>query len=104
LENFQTLPGIAQVRAWLQVHCEPFYMKMLFYSSDGLEVELVSKRFLEAGIPCEIRRGPFPATNGSHTSETELWIRNDRDCHRAFMLCVALGLGFARRKEKAMAV
>ena len=79
-------------------------MKMLFYSSDGAEVELVSKRFLDAGIPCEIRNGPFPAPNDSHGSDTELWIRNDKDCHRAFMLCVALGLGFARRKEKAMAV
>ena len=79
-------------------------MKMLFYSSDGAEVELVSKRFIDAGIPCEIRNGPFPITDGSQGSESELWIRNDKDCHRAFMLCVALGLGFARRKEKAMAV
>jgi hypothetical protein len=78
-------------------------MKMLFYSSDGAEVELVSKRFVDAGIPCEIRYGPFPTTDGSHGSEKELWIRNDKDCHRAFMLCVALGLGFARRKEKAIA-
>ena len=78
-------------------------MKMLFYSSDDAEVRLVSKRFMDAGIACEIRQGPFPASDNSHASDTELWIRNDKDCHRAFMLCVALGLGFARRKEKAMA-
>ena len=69
-------------------------MKMLFFSSDSAEVRQVSKEFTQAGIPCEIRndglvRGGF--------REAELWIRNDRDCHRAFMLCVQLGIGFARR-------
>ena len=69
-------------------------MKMLFFSSDSAEVQQVSKEFTQAGIPCEVRndsrvRGVF--------REAELWIRNDRDCHRAFMLCVQLGIGFARR-------
>ncbi len=69
-------------------------MKMLFFSSDRGEVEQVSHEFAQAGIPCEIRKGR--GVNGM-TRETELWIRNDRDCHRAFMLCVQLCIGFARR-------
>ncbi len=75
-------------------------MKMLFFSSDEAEVEMVSKEFNGAGIPCEIRRGPPTQANGG---EAELWICNDKDCHRAFMLCVEQGLGFARRKERAVA-
>jgi hypothetical protein len=69
-------------------------MKMLFYSADGAEVRQVSREFTQAGIPCEVRNGK--AVNG-HAVEAELWIRNDRDCHRAFMLCVQLGIGFAHR-------
>ena len=69
-------------------------MKMLFFSADGQEVQQVSRQFLQAGIPCEVRDGK--AING-HVAEAELWIRNDRDCHRAFMLCVQLGIGFAHR-------
>ena len=69
-------------------------MKMLFFSSDSAEVRQVSNEFTQAGIPCEIRnegrvRGTF--------REAELWIHNDSDCHRAFMLCVQLNIGFARR-------
>lgn len=69
-------------------------MKMLFFSADGAEVRQVSREFTHAGIPCEVRNGK--AVNG-HPVEAELWIRNDRDCHRAFMLCVQLGIGFAHR-------
>ncbi len=73
---------------------------MLFYSSDRPEVELVSKEFINAGIPCEVRRGP--ALNGValNPAQAELWIQNDKDCHRAFMLCVQLGVGFAKRAAK----
>lgn len=73
-------------------------MKMLFFSADGQEVQQVSRQFVEAGIPCEVRKGK--AING-HCPEAELWIRNDRDCHRAFMLCVQLGIGFARRPPES---
>lgn len=69
-------------------------MKMLFFSADGQEVKSVSRQFAQAGIQCEVRNGK--AING-HIPEAELWIRNDRDCHRAFMLCVQLGIGFAHR-------
>jgi diadenosine tetraphosphatase ApaH/serine/threonine PP2A family protein phosphatase len=70
-------------------------MKMLFYSSDHAEVERVSREFALAGITCEVRH--FPSRKGKPVPDAELWIRNDRDCHRAFMLCVRLGIGFARR-------
>lgn len=71
-------------------------MKMLFFSSDNTEVEQVSREFSHAGIPCEIRKGS--TLNGSaEVGEAELWIHNDRDCHRAFMLCVQLNIGFAHR-------
>ncbi len=70
-------------------------MKMLFFSSDNTEVEQVRREFDNAGISCEVhnacRQSEFAA------NESELWIRNDQDCHRALMLCVQLNMGFARR-------
>ncbi len=69
-------------------------MKMLFFSADNAEVEEVSREFTHAGIPCEVRNNPCRLAK---PPEAELWIRNDRDCHRAFLLCVQLGMGFAKR-------
>jgi hypothetical protein len=69
-------------------------MKMLFFSSDSAEVRQVSDEFRQAGIRCEIRKG---GNVKGVLPEAELWIHDDRDCHRAFMLCVQLGIGFARR-------
>jgi len=74
-------------------------MKMLFFSSDEAEVEQVTRELVEAGIPCEVRDGL--AANGD-PPDAEVWIRNDQDCHRAFMLCVQLGIGFARRPADAV--
>jgi hypothetical protein len=74
-------------------------MKMLFFSSDDMEVEEVSREFSQAGIPCEVR------TTANHIddipTQSELWVRNDRDCHRALMLCVQRNIGFAKRPEAA---
>jgi hypothetical protein len=72
-------------------------MKMLFFSSDLSEVNQANKEFLQAGIQSEIRTCPLPNGVAANASHAELWIRNDQDCHRAFMLCVQLGIGFARR-------
>lgn len=72
---------------------------MLFFSANGKEVEEVSREFALAGIPCEVR-GVQPRRGRS--PEGEVWIRNDRDCHRAFMLCVQRGIGFARRPVPAL--
>jgi hypothetical protein len=69
-------------------------MKMMFFSSDNAEVAQVSRELNSAGIPCEIRNG---SSFRGRAKDAELWIRNDRDCHKAFMLCVQLGIGFARR-------
>ena len=74
-------------------------MKMLFFSADSDEVADVGKEFQEAGIPCEVRnglRGPDATAKPGHA---ELWIQNDQDCHRAFLLCVRLGVGFAKRPK-----
>lgn len=74
-------------------------MKMLFFSSDNSEVEKLSREFALAGIPCEVRPG---SRAKGKSRDSELWIRNDRDCHRAFMLCVQLGIGFARRRADVL--
>ena len=72
---------------------------MLFFSSDNSEVELVEKEFTQAGIECEVRNGARkPKTK---LRDAELWIRHDRDCHRALMLCVHLGIGFSKRPENS---
>jgi hypothetical protein len=76
-------------------------MKMLFFSSDSSEVEQVGREFAHAGITCEVRNGNV--TLGK-SPDSELWIKNDRDCHRAFLLCVQLGIGFARRPDEGAEV
>ena len=70
-------------------------MKMLFFSADRMEVEQVSREFAQAGIPNEVRT----ASGKRASPELELWIKNERDCHRAFTLCVRLNIGFAKRKQ-----
>jgi hypothetical protein len=72
-------------------------MKMLFFSSDDTEVQNVSREFTDAGISCEIRNTPCAEGIPPSPTHAELWIRDDRDCHRALMLCVRLGLGFAKK-------
>jgi len=72
-------------------------MKMLFFSSDGSEVKQVSQAFTGAGIPCEIRNSKVPKALSPAPAQAELWIQNDKDCHRALMLCVELGIGFSKR-------
>ena len=76
-------------------------MKLLYFSPDGSEVEEVGKEFTDAGIPCEIRNSSVVAEAPRDSACAELWIQNDSDCHRAFMLCVQLGVGFASRGGKS---
>ncbi len=75
-------------------------MKMLFFSSDALEVEAVGKEFTQAGIPCEVRNGVPAQRRPTSAPQAELWIHDDRDCHRALMLCVQLGIGFSKRPPR----
>lgn len=72
-------------------------MKMLFFSADRTEVEQVSREFAQAGIPNEVRK----ASGKRASPELELWIKNERDCHRAFTLCVRLNIGFAKRTQQS---
>jgi hypothetical protein len=74
---------------------------MLFFSSDDSEVQGAARILLDAGIACEVRHGPFPDGMVSLPSQAELWLERDQDCHRALMLCVELGIGFAKRAIKS---
>jgi len=78
-------------------------MKLLYYSPDDLEIAEVSKQFTQAGIPCVVRHSALCRGEEPNHACTELWIRNDKDSHRAMLLCVQLGVGFAKRNE-AMSV
>jgi len=69
-------------------------MRMFFFSVDGSEVQQVGRELVHEGIPCEIRSGLAVSPTAC---ETELWVQNDNDCHRAFMICVQRGIGFAKR-------
>jgi len=73
---------------------------MLYFSSDAAEVDLLGSELAAAGIPCEVRQGPSPDGMFPDGGYAELWIKNDRDCYRALMLCVELGAGFAKRPPK----
>ena len=75
-------------------------MKMLFFSSDASEVEIVSQEFTQASIPCEVREGILPRGHSAIPKQAELWIHDDRDCHRALMLCVQRGIGFSKRPAR----
>jgi hypothetical protein len=81
-------------------------MKMLFFSSQRAEVEQVRKEFIEAGIPCEVhvspdgQEGEAEEPKAEASSDTELWIQNDGDSHKALMLCVERGVGFGKRAPK----
>ena len=72
-------------------------MKLLYYSPDDLEIAEVSKQFAHAGIPCVVRHSAICRGEEPNHACAELWIRNDKDSHKAMMLCVQLGLGFAKR-------
>ena len=79
------------------------FMRMLFYTSDVEEVKLASDQFARAEIPCEVRQSPVLKALPRIEPCAELWIRNDKDCNRAFMLCVQLGIGFSRRRHSCRA-
>jgi hypothetical protein len=75
-------------------------MKMLFFSSDIAEVAIVSQEFTHASIPCEVRNGIVAKGASAGPQQAELWIHDDKDCHRALMLCVQLGIGFSKRPPR----
>jgi hypothetical protein len=71
-------------------------MKLLYYSPDDLEIAEVSKQFANAGIACVVRHSRV-CRGEPEAGCAELWIRRDKDAHKAMMLCVQLGVGFAKR-------
>ena len=75
-------------------------MKMIFFSRDRLEVQRVSQELVAASIPCEVREALAKDTL-PNLPAPQLWIQEDEDLHRAFMLCVERKLGFAKRETKS---
>jgi hypothetical protein len=73
-------------------------MKIVFFSTNRLEVELLCRALSEAGIPCHVRDGIRLEESPPRVPEAELWIQNDGDAPRAFMLCVERDAGFAKRE------
>ena len=73
-------------------------MKLVFFSSDELEVERVSLALAAASIACEVRKGTSLRGKFYHLPEMEVWIRKDADLSRAFMVCIQQNLGLARRE------
>jgi hypothetical protein len=76
-------------------------MRMLFFSSDAPEVEKATKEFALAGIPCEVRNCRVQKCESAEPGHRELWIQDDRDCHRAFVFCAVNGIGFSKRATRA---
>src|SRR5438094_58546 len=79
-------------------------MKMLFFSADRLEIKIVSQAFSEAGIACETRESGLGRALFPDPGEAELWIQNDEDAYKALMLCVELGIGFAKRPPPCVGI
>jgi len=79
-------------------------MKLLFFSRDKSEVSALSKELESAGIACQIRRCSKNRRNGCCFGEAEIWLQHDRDCHRALLLCVERGVGFAKRPPRNSAI
>jgi hypothetical protein len=75
-------------------------MKMLFFSADGSEIDVVNRELVSAGIACEIRNRPQPGAGSRSISSAELWVHHEQDCYRASLLCVELGVGFFVRPAR----
>lgn len=75
-------------------------MKMVFFSSDRLEMEQVERGLVDAGIPCLTRTGPMPEGYFPSASYAELWIQDDHDWQRALLVCVGHGIGLGKRAKR----
>ena len=76
---------------------------MLFFSSDGSEIELVNRELVHAGIRCQVRDGSRGKNSIDAHASAELWIEKDEDYRKAANLCVRLGVGFDTRQTKRSA-
>lgn len=68
-------------------------MKLLFSSSDVVEVGRVGREFVEAGIPCGVRYDPPTDGASPSTGHAELWVQNEKDLFRAVVLYLRLEAG-----------
>ncbi len=73
-------------------------MRLVFFSSDRLEVQRVSLALMAAGIPCEVRKDLGIQGQFAPLPEAEVWIRKNADLNRAFMVCIEQSIGFAKRE------
>ena len=78
-------------------------MKLIFFSSDKSELQRLAKDLEGAGIPCEVRKEVLAEGVRVELPEGELWVRNDYDSHRAFLLCVERNIGLAKRQINGFA-
>ena len=76
-------------------------MTIVFFSKDRLEVQRVSQELVAASISCEVREGLVTSDDLPNLPTPQLWIQEDGDLHRAFMVCVEHKIGFARRETKS---
>ena len=103
-ETLGYFPGLARIESQLlrlHVHIRSSDMKMVFYSRDRLEVQRVSQELVAASIPCEVREGLVARDDLPNLSAPQLWIQEDGDLHRAFMVCVERSIGFAKRETES---
>ena len=78
-------------------------MKMIFFSANDSEVQQLGKALAGAGIPCEVRKDVMVEGMAVELPESELWVQDDNDSHRAFLFCVERNAGFARREINGFA-
>ena len=98
LAIFRGWPGLNHCHSGCMFHIGSIDMKMVFYSRDRLEVQFVSQELVAASIPCEVREGLVVRDALPNLSAPQLWIQEDGDLHRAFMVCVERSIGFAKRE------
>ena len=73
-------------------------MRLVFFSSDRLEVERVNLALMAAGITCEVRTGFVLGSKLQQLPEAEVWVKKDEDLHQAFLLFFEQNIGFAKRE------
>jgi len=98
---FQHRPGLNHCHSGCIFHIGSSDMKMVFFSRDRLEVQRVSQELVAASIQCEVREGLIASEDPPSLATPQLWIQEDGDLHRAFMLCVEHKIGFAKREMKS---
>ena len=76
---------------------------MIFFSANSAEVQQLGKALSDAGVPCEVRKEVIVEGAPVKLPEAELWVQNNNDSHRAFLLCVERNVGFARREIRGFA-